>query len=108
MWITYCLKSGCLVQGLEKVKPYYHDLMRACSKGGFSWSCQQRLAKGDVLQAAGLPPHSVVTPRETAQSISEYEIMSLSFTLCLQACNANGHDFLAKSGEKREKGGRGH
>ena len=66
VWIKYAKLGGPLLHAPEKTKPFYEQLMRSFSRGGFSWSARSRLNSGDALDHNG----------ETAKSICEYDICS--------------------------------
>jgi hypothetical protein len=66
VWIKYAQMGGPLLHAPEKTKPYYEQLMRTFSRGGFSWSLRNQLNSGDPLGPEA----------ETAKSICEYDICS--------------------------------
>lgn len=49
LWTMYANLSGPLTHALEKTKPYYEDLIRSVSKGGFMFSIEGSLDKGQSL-----------------------------------------------------------
>jgi hypothetical protein len=66
VWIRYTILGGPLVHAPEKTKPYYDDLLRNHSRGGFSWSLAGHIASGEALNGQG----------ETAETICELDICS--------------------------------
>jgi predicted phosphodiesterase len=67
IWLEYTRAAGVFHQGIEKTKPAYEKLIRAHSKGGYSWSCQDRVNAGEKF---------VSDSEETAKTILEYDITS--------------------------------
>ena len=49
VWTAYSKIAGPLAHALEKCKPYYEDLLRQSSKGGFMYSVEGALNQGDPL-----------------------------------------------------------
>jgi hypothetical protein len=70
IWMSYTRTAGIFHQGIEKTKPVYERLIRDHSKGGFSWSCQDRVNAGEKM--------SIDSEQEaaTAKTILEYDINS--------------------------------
>ena len=69
VWLKYDFCGGKLHHSLEKIKPFYEDLLRKDSHGGFAYSCQDRLCAGDPLF-----PNNPASP--AAETIVEYDISS--------------------------------
>jgi hypothetical protein len=67
VWTKYTRLGGIYHHGLEKTKPYYEDMLRNHSHGGYFYSCQDKLD-------AGQPLHK--TFGNPASSISEFDIVS--------------------------------
>ena len=67
VWTKYTRLGGIYHHGLEKTKPYYEDMLRNHSHGGYFYSCQDKLD-------AGQPLH--ITSGNPASSISEFDIVS--------------------------------
>ena len=72
VWTQYVKKAGPLAQSLERVKPYYEDLMRERSRGGFMFSIQDALQQGGPLKKES----GSTTTTTTASSIAEYDLVS--------------------------------
>lgn len=68
LWTWYILQSGPLAHALEKTKPYYEDLIRQASKGGFMFSIEDCLKRGQPLNKDDA--------KHIAQSISEMDVTS--------------------------------
>ena len=67
VWTKYTRLGGIYHHGLEKTKPYYEDMLRNQSHGGYFYSCQDKLD-------AGQPLHT--TFGNPASSICEFDIVS--------------------------------
>jgi hypothetical protein len=67
IWLKYTETAGVFHQGIKKMTPYFEQLIRDESHGGYSWSCQDRLNAGDPIHG---------TRGEPALSIMEYDISS--------------------------------
>lgn len=68
LWTWYIIKSGPLAHALEKTKPYYENLIRQASKGGFMFSIEDCLKKGQPLHKDD--------DNLIAQSIGEMDVTS--------------------------------
>ena len=66
VWVRYTILGGPLVHAPEKTKPFYDQLLRNHSRGGFSWSLAGHIESGDALGGDG----------ETAQTVCELDICS--------------------------------
>ena len=64
VWIRYAVLGGPLIHAPEKTKPFYDQLLRSHSRGGFSWSFAGHIESGDDLG------------KETAQTVCELDICS--------------------------------
>jgi len=69
IWTAYIKKAGPMVQGLEKCKSYYEDLLRENSKGGFMYSIEDALNQGETLWP-NIPDSSL------AETIAELDLVS--------------------------------
>ena len=77
VWLRYTMLGGPLVHAPEKTKPFYDQLLRSHSRGGFSWSFAGQIQSGDVLNGTG----------EKAQTICELDICSsYGFAASQMAC----------------------
>jgi len=70
IWTRYAKEAGPMAQSLERCKPYYEDLLRECSRGGFMFSSESSVKQGEPLQ-----PH-VDAMTNLASSIAEYDLIS--------------------------------
>jgi len=68
LWTAFVQMSGPLTHSLEKTKPYYEDLIRGVSKGGFMFSIEDSIEKGNPLWPT--------TDGIIAQSIAEMDLIS--------------------------------
>ena len=68
VWTRYIKLAGPMVQTLERCKPYYEDLLRDSSRGGFMFSVEEALRQGQPLSSNGTA--------NVAQSIAEYDLIS--------------------------------
>ena len=68
IWTRYIKLAGPMVQTLERCKPYYEDLLRDSSRGGFMFSVEEALRQGDHLSSQ--------STASLAQSIAEYDLIS--------------------------------
>ncbi|MFY8214355.1 MAG: hypothetical protein ACOVKJ_07835, partial [Flavobacterium sp.] len=50
VWYKYCRAAGPMHHGLEKMKPFYNDLIRQHCRGGYSFSCKDRVDCGKPLR----------------------------------------------------------
>jgi hypothetical protein len=66
LWTSYTGIAGPLAHALEKTKPFYEDLIRQVSKGGFMFSIEDEMVKGQPLDDDG----------SLAQSIAEMDLTS--------------------------------
>ena len=80
VWTLYVKKAGPLVQGLERTKPHYEDLLREFSRGGFMFSAETALRQGEPLVPGGGGEATMTTPldhdQHAARSIAEYDLVS--------------------------------
>jgi len=72
VWTLYHQKAGPLVQAPERCKPYYEDLLRESSRGGFMFSAETFLAQGDEL----FPTTTGHGNATLADAIVEYDLIS--------------------------------
>ena len=68
VWLQSHLQGGPLFHCLEKTKSSYEEIYRGLSRGGFSWSCADRLSCGDPLVGGD--------GSEKARALVEYDICS--------------------------------
>lgn len=73
IWTLYIQKAGPMAHGLERSKPYYEDLLRQQSKGGFMYSVGDSLNQGQALHP---PEHPLTDPSKRACSIAEFDLVS--------------------------------
>jgi hypothetical protein len=66
VWLDYTRFAGHFHQGLEKTKAAYEDVLRKHSRGGYSFSCQDKVDAGQLLSPGG----------EIAKSIRELDFVS--------------------------------
>ena len=67
VWTKYTRQAGPYHHGLEKTKPYYENMLRSQSHGGYFYSCQDKLDMGEPLHKTFGNP---------ASSIFEFDIIS--------------------------------
>lgn len=68
LWTSYTGMAGPLAHALEKTKPFYEDLIRKASRGGFMYSTEDALDKGQPLDSS--------SGNHLAQSIAEMDLTS--------------------------------
>jgi hypothetical protein len=49
IWLKCAEKSGIFHQSIEKMKPFNEKMIRDHCRGGFSYSCREKLSEGDPL-----------------------------------------------------------
>ena len=61
IWSKYTQQGGIYHHGLEKTKPYYEDILRNHSHGGYFYSCQDKLDVDQPLHGfTGNPASSIM------------------------------------------------
>ena len=68
VWLKYNTLGGPFLQGPEKIKKFYEELLRNHSHGGFLWSCRDRVNADEPLWPE--------TPDAKACSLVEYDLSS--------------------------------
>jgi len=81
LWTSYTCMAGPLAHALEKTKPFYEDLIRKASKGGFMYSIEDALDKGQPLND---------DTDNVAQSIAEMDLTSAYGYAASQAMMPSG------------------
>lgn len=76
VWFKVALVAGPLHHALEKVKPFNDDLLRHFCKGGFSYSCRDRLECGRPIWPSDNPTSQEVAAAAAASSIFEADLNS--------------------------------
>jgi hypothetical protein len=82
LWTSYTLMAGPLAHALEKTKPFYEDLIRKASKGGFMFSIEDALERGQPLEDT--------CSDHLAQSIAEMDLTSAYGYAASQAMMPSG------------------
>lgn len=82
LWTSYTCLAGPLAHAIEKTKPFYEDLIRKASKGGFMYSIEDAMEKGQPLDDTSFG--------HLAQSIAEMDLTSAYGYAASQAMMPSG------------------
>ena len=67
LWMQYSRLGGHYHQGIEKIKPYYENILRQYSQGGYYFSCKSKIEVNEPIH---------ITYGNPASSLLELDIIS--------------------------------